>query len=636
MDQSSYVDVVKELFEHQVKEIDLKKFRDFVNENEQGIFSKCINSYSNKEFSNWFCEPANSKSSFEIDQRNFLCKGCKLSMEKGKMPKMCVNNGLKVDLLPEKDMELTELENNIIALNIIFQKIHVLPKSRWNGTHDRLVNIPIGEQDVVNTLKNLPRTPSEAGLISVSLKRKLDYKTTHIKQLIDIKKIYKFLHHLKYEAKNKYYQFYDDYNVFMERCDKEKEDNLDDDIIEDLDICQKKETSKDEINVANDSDKEDEKEDEEYRQKDVVRKFQFDYDMTTCMVPRYPEAIQDQECNVAPGEGKIPTNILKEDDWDLKSFPNLHPSGQYGLSQKREVKGLIDQQYIEQRLKNQDTRFEQCTPYDFACTAYIEEKQLERNIGISYCKGKKTTNESGERNYVLNDGFSVLDNVKGTPRYWSKAKKEMLAKLDNFGPFHFFYTLSCADMRWDVNFTSILREKGYNIIWKSQDTLDNSTEVEVWVEFNDGKKVVERELRVFLENDVDESLHEFIRTNVFIATRTFIQKLKSFRKEIMLGYNNPMAIENWSDKMEFQGRGAAHIHGVGWCNLEKVSKMIENEKRENKRLDNNANESEDELEMENITELQECSQIDLENENNLEKAFKKLRTNDFQILLTDL
>ena len=27
----------------------------------------------------------------------------------------------------------------------------------------------------------------------------------------------------------------------------------------------------------------------------------------------------------------------------------------------------------------------------------------------------------------------------------------------------------------------------------------------------------------------------------------------------MMGHNNPMAIENFSDKMEFQGRGAGHI-----------------------------------------------------------------------------
>jgi hypothetical protein len=35
----------------------------------------------------------------------------------------------------------------------------------------------------------------------------------------------------------------------------------------------------------------------------------------------------------------------------------------------------------------------------------------------------------------------------------------MLAKLDNLGPFHFFFTLSCADRRWEENFSSILRKR---------------------------------------------------------------------------------------------------------------------------------------------------------------------------------
>ena len=137
----------------------------------------------------------------------------------------------------------------------------------------------------------------------------------------------------------------------------------------------------------------------------------------------------------------------------------------------------------------------------------------------------------------------------------------MLAKMDNFGPFHIFYTLSCGDMRWQENFTSILKEKGYNIIWTAPNgNLEESAEVKIEVELEtEGvkKPVI---LKEFLEKYVDESLHEFIRTNVFIATRNFVHRLKNFRKEIMMGHNNPMAIENWCDKMEFQGRGAAHIH----------------------------------------------------------------------------
>ena len=548
-------------------------------------------------------------------------------MERGKVPKMCSSNGLTVDILPDISFTLTELENNLIAKNIIFQKLHKKPKSRWSGTHDRLVNIPIGDQDILNTVKNLPRTPAEAGIISVKLKRKLEYKNTHTEQLIDTEKIYKYLDYLKNVAKNKNYQFYDDLNIFMQRCqDKDPEglkliDPEEDEIAEHLDPCQSVCQPEDEVNIFNKNEDDDgnegaetdeEKEDIEYRTKDPVRKQQFDYDKTTCMTPKFPEAIpeySDSDISFAPGEGKIPTSILSEEDWDINSFPNLHPTGTNGLHQNRKIDGLIDQQYFEQRLKNQYTKFEQCAPYVFAAAAYIEEKQLERNIGISASKGKKSVNKTGERSYTLNDGFAVMDNVKGTPRYWKKAKMEMLGKLDNFGPFHLFYTLSCGDMRWNENFSSILGQKGYNIVW----TAENGNEVTVEVEFEKAGVMKIKTLKDFLAREVDESLHE-----LFTATRNFVQRLKALRKEIMMGQNNPMAIENFSDKMEFQGRGAGHIHEAAWCNLKKVSQDLDIEPCLTDSEDDFEEDSEDEFEIE-ATEATDSY---------LERAFKKLRKDD--------
>ena len=72
-------------------------------------------------------------------------------------------------------------------------------------------------------------------------------------------------------------------------------------------------------------------------------------------------------------------------------------------------------------------------------------------------------NNDGGKTYELEDAHRVLADIKNTPRYWKKAKYEMLAKLDNLGPFQIFYTLSSADMRWEENFTSILREKNIEI-----------------------------------------------------------------------------------------------------------------------------------------------------------------------------
>ena len=54
----------------------------------------------------------------------YLCKSCLRSLKRGKFPKMCIKNGLYVDDIDDEDLKLTELENNLIARNIIFQKIH--------------------------------------------------------------------------------------------------------------------------------------------------------------------------------------------------------------------------------------------------------------------------------------------------------------------------------------------------------------------------------------------------------------------------------------------------------------------------------------------------------------------------------
>jgi hypothetical protein len=65
--------------------------------------------------------------------------------------------------------------------------------------------------------------------------------------------------------------------------------------------------------------------------------------------------------------------------------------------------------------------------------------------------------------YSLEDGFSVFDKISNTPSYWKTAKYEMLAKLENLGPFQFFFTVSSADSRWDENFSYILSSRGIKV-----------------------------------------------------------------------------------------------------------------------------------------------------------------------------
>ena len=82
------------------------------------------------------------------------------------------------------------------------------------------------------------------------------------------------------------------------------------------------------------------------------------------------------------GEGKVPTNFLREEHFDVKAFPKLHPSGQYGINHPRHIR-LYPQMYFNQRLLNKDRRFSQDSCYLFMASYYIERLALEKQINIS-------------------------------------------------------------------------------------------------------------------------------------------------------------------------------------------------------------------------------------------------------------
>ena len=117
----------------------------------------------------------------------------------------------------------------------------------------------------------------------------------------------------------------------------------------------------------------------------------------------------------------------------------------------------------------------------------------------------------------------------------------MITKLENIGPFHLFFTLSCSDARYDENFSSFLVDNGYVIEYSKK--ADQTRET--IVKSRNGREI-NKTLKQFLHEDVDESLHEMIRTNVLTATRNFQHRVEAFRNEIIIGRNNPMKVKHIS------------------------------------------------------------------------------------------
>ena len=122
----------------------------------------------------------------------------------------------------------------------------------------------------------------------------------------------------------------------------------------------------------------------------------------------------------------------------------------------------------------------------------------------------------------------------------------MMARLDNFGPFHIFFTLSCADYRWPENLMSILLEKGIGLRCSI-----NSDQTETYEVFSDAHGWITME--DYIDNEMDESLHEVMRKNVVTATRNYQQRVEAVMQTIIWNPNNPLSVKHFSSKLEFQG-----------------------------------------------------------------------------------
>ena len=275
-----------------------------INKKKSQHVEACIYEYGEKQ--RW------KKTLIGDKEHHFICLTCVRHMKKGKIPPMSAMNGLQLHEtdqdIEDQNLKLTELEGTLIAKSIIFQKIYQLPKSRWTALKDRLINVPVQNNDILNTLEQMPRTPKEAGLIGVALKRRKEYVNTHKHQLIDPDKLFRMLRKLK-EHGNPHYQFYDDHNAYKERCmesDPVGHDILfnDNDILEEalesmannetkqdevIDEIDNSGTEKKEVEEHDETDEEEEKEEMEYETKDPVKKYQFSYDKSLFMTNKYPE-----------------------------------------------------------------------------------------------------------------------------------------------------------------------------------------------------------------------------------------------------------------------------------------------------------------------------------------------------------
>ena len=82
---------------------------------------------------------------------------------------------------------------------------------------DKIITVPIEPETVRKGIHQLPRQPDDANIIAVQLKRKLELKTTHLKEYIRPKLLVKALKYLK--SNNTFYKNVNiDEDFVIEEC----------------------------------------------------------------------------------------------------------------------------------------------------------------------------------------------------------------------------------------------------------------------------------------------------------------------------------------------------------------------------------------------------------------------------------
>ena len=189
-----------------------------------------------------------------------LCHSCIRHLEKEQMPPICSKNCLEYGEIPDC-LDLNTIEKQLIVKNLIFIKVRQLHPTMMDAMNDKVVNVPICDDDIIKEVTSLPRTEKNSGMVNIKLKRKMGIKNYHKMGLIRPEKIYQALRYLK-----DHHPEYKDINI--QKCDdwlngkteeSESESN-NDDCVDDSDVTLDAENSMDttdqtdETNSPNESD----------------------------------------------------------------------------------------------------------------------------------------------------------------------------------------------------------------------------------------------------------------------------------------------------------------------------------------------------------------------------------------------
>ena len=472
----------------------------------------------------------------------FVCQTCENSLKTNKTPKISKKNGIE---WPSKidDLDITPEEERLIALRIPFMQIKILPSGAQKQLKGNIINVPT---DVAATVNLLPRYLNENGVVTVRLKRKLQYRGVYRQANV---RPYVVLKALKWLISNSLYYQTSNINIDTEWLQKTLNEIENVNVMRDSENESESETENcnsdnDKSNNDIESDKTALENNEEANDNESDSFSEIDVGNHTI---QYNSLIEREEdplyYDIAPGQGRRPIHFFYDKYMEEMCFPIMY-GGQTIPSIFGTNISLVKR--VRWQLVSADRRAASNAEMIFLNYKKYQMDYVYSKVNFSIRCVKNNTkytvedvmNDTECRNIVrLDKGYYFFKQLRNSPQYLQEKKRELLATVRQNGIPTFFVSLSCADMKW----VPLLQCLG---------------------ELVDRKTYTKEEI---------ESMSFFEKTRLInsdpvTTARYFDRRFQFFLTHILYKPPFPLGrVCNHFYRVEFQHRGSPHIHMLLYC-----------------------------------------------------------------------
>ena len=433
-------------------------------------------------------------------------------------------------------------------------QIRELPRGGQYSLKGNVINVPV---DIQPTVNSLPRPLDENFTIAIQLKKKVSYKKIDFKENVRPMRVLTALHWLLNNSDMYKNSGITVDNDWFQTVTESAEDtvreflevsiqNSNPDININIPVMDKDKTVP---SLAEDGDKGDGYESDGFSEVDSNEHVG---NVDTLVDDATIENKFDQVLTFAPGEGRNPLSLYQDTDAEYLCFPSIF-CGQRRPDKTERTTLVHYSDIVKWELRSIDRRAAQSVPNIFFKHKKLQMKQISDkvNLAVRRCKskGKKITAAEArdpaylERLVKLDEGYCIFRQLRNSPAYLEKRKKDIFAMIRQLSLPTWFVSLSAADTRWN-------------------DLLKMLAKLNDAVEYSDKE----------VEALTWQERTRLVQKDPVTCSRYFDHRIQEFLNTVLKSEIEPIGkVADFFYRVEFQQRGSPHIHMLIW--IERAPKL---------------------------------------------------------------